>query len=93
MGAGARPAGADNGPAVLGFCLSISSVGLLFISGGLSTLVSVGLSIPGMLQSRKGTRRVREGLTTTQCGPCHRGMGDGLVAWCCPCWPPSFGSP
>ncbi len=72
-------AGADNGPAVLGFCLSISSVGLLLISGGLSTLLSVGLAIPGMLQSRKGTRRVRDGLTTRNEGLAKAGWVIGIV--------------
>ena len=72
-------AGADNGPAVLGFCLSISSIGLLLISGGLSTLLSVGLAIPGMLQSRKGTRRVRDGLTTRNEGLAKAGWVIGIV--------------
>ena len=89
----AAPAGADNGPAILGFCLSISSLGLLLISAGLSTLVSVGLAIPGMLQSRKGTRRVREGLTTRNAGLATAGWVIGhRRRWCCPCWPPSSGS-
>jgi len=73
-------AGADNGPAVLGFSLSLSSVGLLLISGGLSTLLSIGLAIPGMLQSRKGTRRVRDGLTTRNAGLAKAGWVIGIVA-------------
>ena len=62
-----------------GFCLSISSIGLLLISGGLSTLLSVGLAIPGMLQSRKGTRRVRDGLTTRNEGLAKAGWVIGIV--------------
>ncbi len=73
-------ASADNGPAVLGFSLSLSSVGLLLISGGLSTLISIGLAIPGMLQSRKGTRRVRDGLTTRNAGLAKAGWVIGIVA-------------
>ena len=70
----------DNGPAVLGFCLSLSSAGLLLISAGLSSLVSVGLAIPGMLQSRKGTRRVQEGLTTRNASLASAGWVIGIVS-------------
>jgi hypothetical protein len=75
-----NPAGPDNGPAVLGFSLSLSSLGLLLISAGLSTLLSVGLAIPGMLQSRKGTRRVQEGLTSRNAGLANAGWILGIVA-------------
>lgn len=70
----------DNGPAVLGFSLSLSSLGLLLISAGLSTLLSVGLAIPGMLQSRKGTQRVREGVTSRNAGLANAGWILGIVA-------------
>ena len=76
----AGSAGADNGPAVLGFSLSLSSLGLLLISVGLSTLLSVGLAIPGMLQSRKGTQRVREGVTSRNAGLASAGWVLGIVA-------------
>ena len=62
--------------AVLGFCLSLSSVGLLLISAGLSSVVSVGLAIPGMLQSRKGTRRVQGGGDHQEREPGQRRLGD-----------------
>lgn len=75
-----NPAGPDNGPAVLGFSLSLSSLGLLLISAGLSTLLSVGLAVPGMLQSRKGTRRVQEGVTTRSAGLANAGWILGIIA-------------
>ena len=76
----AVPSSADNGPAVLGFCLSLSSAGLLLMSAGLSSLVSVGLAIPGMLQSRKGSRRVQEGLTTRNASLASAGWVIGIVS-------------
>jgi hypothetical protein len=75
----AQPA-PDNGPAVLGFCLSASSLGLLLTSVGLSSLVSVGLAIPGVLQSRKGSRRVQAGETTRNAGLATAGFVVGLIA-------------
>ncbi|HEX5910051.1 MAG TPA: hypothetical protein VFY44_06120 [Thermoleophilaceae bacterium] len=75
-----QAAAPDNGPAVLGFSLSISSLGLLIISAGLSTLLSVGLAIPGMVQSRKGTQRVREGVTDRNAGLANAGWILGIVA-------------
>lgn len=72
--------GADNGPAVLGFCLSLSSLGLLVISAGLSTLISIGLAIPGMVQGRKGQQRVREGLTTRNAGLAQAAWIIGIIA-------------
>jgi hypothetical protein len=65
---------------VLGFTLSLSSLGLLLVSAGLSSLVSVGLAIPGILQSRKGTRRVQEGLTTKSASLASAGYVIGIVA-------------
>jgi len=75
-----NPAGPDNGPAVLGFSLSLSSLGLLLISAGLSTLLSVGLAIPGMLQSRKGTQRVQAGVTSRNAGLANAGWILGIIA-------------
>lgn len=77
---GGAPSGPDNGPAVLGFCLSLGSVGLLVFSAGLSSLLSVGLAIPGMLQSRKGSRLIRDGLTAKNGGLASAGFVIGIVA-------------
>ena len=40
----------------------------------------MGLAIPGMLQSRKGTQRVQEGLTTRNAGLANAGWILGIVA-------------
>jgi len=61
----------DNGSAVAGFVLSLVAGGLLLISGGLSTVVSLGCAIAGMIYSRKGKRRVDSGET-----PKHRGLAQ-----------------
>ncbi len=76
----AAPSTPDNGPAVLGFCLSLSSAVLLLLSGGLSSLISVGLAIPGMLQSRKGSRRIQEGHTDRNGSLAGAGFVIGIVA-------------
>ncbi|MGH2824070.1 MAG: hypothetical protein ACRDLY_13810, partial [Thermoleophilaceae bacterium] len=44
----------DNGPAVAGFVLSLVSGGLLVISIGLSSIVSVACAILGLVYSRRG---------------------------------------
>src|SRR5690606_14489317 len=53
-----QPAGPPNGPAVTGFVLSLAAVGLLFLSAGLSTIVSLGLAIVGTVVSRNGREKV-----------------------------------
>jgi len=75
-----NPAGPDNGPAVVGFSLSISSLALLAVTLTLSTVISLGLAIPGMLQSRKGTQRVREGVTSRNEGLANAGWTLGIIA-------------
>lgn len=74
------PAEPDNGPAVLGFALSLSSIGLLVISAGLSSLVSIGLGIVGMLQGAKGKRLVRDGHTAKNKDLAQAGFVIGIVA-------------
>jgi hypothetical protein len=54
--------------------------GLLLVSAGLSSIVSVGLSIAGMILGRQGVKRVDAGET-----PKHRSLGQagfwiGLVS-------------
>jgi hypothetical protein len=68
----------DNGPAVAGFVLSLVSVGLLVISFGLSTIISLGLAIAGVICSRQGKRRVDAGET-----PKHRGLAQAgfVIGW------------
>jgi hypothetical protein len=68
----------DNGQAVVGFVFSIVAVGLLVISFGLSSIVSVGCSITGIVCSRNGKRKVDRGET-----PKHKGLAQAgyIVGW------------
>jgi hypothetical protein len=78
----AAPPQADNGPAVAGFVLSIVSVALLFLSAGLSSLISVGCSIFGIVYSRKGKKKVEKGETTKNAGLAQAGFIVGIVSLC-----------
>jgi hypothetical protein len=68
----------DNGQAVAGFVFSMVAVGLLVISFGLSTIVSLGCAITGIVLSRNGKRRVEAGET-----PKHRGLAQAgfIIGW------------
>jgi hypothetical protein len=68
----------DNGQAVAGFVLSIVASGLLVISFGLSTIVSLGLAIGGVVCSRNGKQKVDAGET-----PKHRGLAQAgfVIGW------------
>jgi hypothetical protein len=72
----------DNGPAVAGFVLSIVSVALLFLSAGLSSLISVGCSIAGIAYSRKGKKKVESGETAKNAGLAQAGFVVGIVSLC-----------
>ena len=69
-----QPTVPDNGPAVAGFVLSLTAIGLLVLSAGLSSIVSVGCAGFGIFYSLAGRRRVDRGET-----PKHRGLGAGRV--------------
>jgi hypothetical protein len=75
-----QPAQPDNGPAVAGFVLSLVAGGLLFVSAGLSSLISVGCAIFGMVYSRKGKRKVAAGETTKNAGLAQAGWIIGIVS-------------
>jgi hypothetical protein len=77
---GPRPVEPDNGPAVAGFVLSLVAGGLLFVSAGLSTIVSVGCAIFGMVYSRRGKRKVASGETTKNAGLAQAGWIVGIVS-------------
>jgi hypothetical protein len=77
-----QPIQADNGPAVAGFVLSIVSVSLLVLSAGLSTLISLGCGIFGIVYSRKGKRKVQAGETTKNAGLAQAGFIVGIVSVC-----------
>ncbi len=68
----------DNGQAVAGFVLSIVALGLLVISFGLSTIISLGCAIAGVICSRNGKRKVEAGET-----PKHRGLAQAgfVIGW------------
>ena len=68
----------DNGQAVGGFVFSIVAVGLLVISFGLSSIVSLGCAIAGVVMSRNGKRKVESGET-----PKHRGLAQAglIIGW------------
>jgi hypothetical protein len=68
----------DNGPAVAGFVFAIVSIGLLVVSAGISSILSVGCAIVGIVYSRRGRSRVDAGET-----PRHRGLAQAgfIVGW------------
>jgi hypothetical protein len=68
----------DNGPAVAGFVFSLVAGGLLIISGGFSSIISVACAIVGIVYSRKGKRKVDAGET-----PKHRGLAQAgfIIGW------------
>ena len=74
----AAPPVPDNGQAVAGFVFSLVAVGLLVISFGLSTIISLGCAITGVVLSRNGTRKVARGET-----PKHRGLAQAgfIIGW------------
>ena len=73
------PAQPDNGPAVTGFVLSLVSAGLLFLSGGVSSFVSIGCSVAGIVLSRKGKAKVERGETQKNQGLAQAGFIIGIV--------------
>jgi hypothetical protein len=70
----------DNGPAVAGFVLSLVGGGLLIVSAGLSSVISVGCSIFGIVYSLKGKRKVEAGETTRNRGLAQAGFVIGIVS-------------
>jgi hypothetical protein len=70
----------DNGPAVTGFVLSVVAGGLLIVSGGISSIVSLACSIFGIVYSRRGTARVRDGVTTRNAGLAQAGFIIGIIS-------------
>jgi hypothetical protein len=69
----------DNGPAVTGFVLSLVSAGLLFVSGGISSIVSIGCSIAAIIYARKGKAKVERGETQKNRGLAQAGFVIGIV--------------
>ena len=77
---GYAPPAPDNNPAVAGFVLSIVGGGLLFFSAGLSSLVSIGCAVAGIVYSRKGKQRVAAGETPRHAGLAQAGFIIGWVS-------------
>ncbi|MET0511989.1 MAG: hypothetical protein ABW135_09970 [Thermoleophilaceae bacterium] len=75
-----QPVQPDNGPAVAGFVLSLVAGALLFLSAGLSSLVSVGCAIAGIVYSRKGKKKVESGETTKNAGLAQAGFIIGIIS-------------
>ena len=76
----AQPREPDNGPAVAGFVLSLVAGGLLLFSGGLSSIVSVGCAIAGIIYSRKGKQKVDAGETAKNRWLAQAGFIIGIVS-------------
>lgn len=68
-----------NGDAIAGFVLGVVSLGLLLISFGLSTILSLGLSIGAIFLGRKGRQRVDRGETQKHRGFAQAGFITGLI--------------
>ncbi len=73
-----QPRVPDNGQALAGFVFSLVGIGLLVISFGLSTIVSLGCAITAVICSRNGKRKVDAGET-----PKHRGLAQAgfIIGW------------
>ena len=74
-----RAAEPDNGPAVAGFVLSLVAGGLLLISFGLSSIVSIACGALGIVYSRKGRMKVDAGETPKHRGLAQAGFITGIV--------------
>jgi hypothetical protein len=68
-----------NGDAIAGFVLGVVSLGLLLISFGFSTILSLGLSIGAVFLGRKGKQRVDRGETQKHRGYAQAGFITGLI--------------
>lgn len=74
-----QPREPDNGAAVAGFTLSLVAAGLLLISAGASSIVSVVCAALGILYSRRGRKRVDAGETPKHRGLAQAGFITGIV--------------
>jgi hypothetical protein len=73
-----QPQVPGNGQAVTGFVFSLVGLCLLVLSAGLSTIVSLGCAITGVVCSRNGKQKVDRGET-----PSHRGLAQAgfVIGW------------
>ncbi len=75
----AQPPVPDNGPAVTGFVLSMVAAGLLLVSVGLSSIVSIVCAGLGIFYSRRGRERVDRGETPKHRGLAQAGFISGII--------------
>jgi hypothetical protein len=75
-----RPAEPDNGAAVAGFVLALVSGGLLLVTLGASSVISVACAIFGLVYSRRGRRRVQAGETRRHAGLAQAGFIISIVS-------------
>jgi hypothetical protein len=68
-----------NSQAVAGFVLSVVGAGLLVVSIGLSSVISILLAVLGMVFSHKGRANVDEGRTPKHRDLARAGFITGLV--------------
>jgi hypothetical protein len=70
----------DNGAAVAGFVLSVTAGGLLIMSVGMSSVISIVCAGLGILYSRRGRERVERGETPKHRGLARAGYIIGIVS-------------
>jgi hypothetical protein len=68
-----------NSQAIAGFVLAVTGAGLLVVSFGLSSIISVALAVAGMVLSSKGRRNVDEGRTPKHRDLARAGFITGIV--------------
>jgi hypothetical protein len=69
-----------NSQAVAGFVLSVVAAGLLVVSFGTSSIISLACAVLGIVFSRKGRRNVEEGRTPKHGDLARAGFITGIVA-------------
>jgi hypothetical protein len=74
-----QPPVPDNGAAVAGFVLAMSAIGLLVISAGLSSIVSIVCAALAIYYSHKGKQRVARGETPKNAGLAQAGFVSGII--------------
>ncbi len=74
-----QPPQPDNGAAVAGFTLAVVAAGLLVLTVGLSSIVSVVCAGLGIFYSLRGRRRVDRGETPKHRGLAQAGFVTGIV--------------
>lgn len=74
------PAVPGNSQAVAGLVLSAVAAGLLVVSFGTSSILSIVLAVIGIVLSRKGRRNVEEGRTPKHGDLAKAGFISGIVA-------------